>query len=398
MSDAIPLPERPNLEQYRKLAKDLQRACNSGDAEAIARISRYRKRDTAARCTLADAQFCLARDHGFASWPKFARHVRALALEQSPVSQFEAASDAIVTGDSAALAALLHNNPGLIRERSLREHRSTLLHCVSANGIEDFRQKTPTNIVEITKMLLSAGAEVNAESDAYGGHSTTLGLTATSCHPEDAGVQIPLMELLIEHGASLDGPGGQSTVNACLHNGRGRAAEFLASRGAKLDLEGAAGIGRLDIVRTFFGQDGALQPPGTQRQVNYGFAWACEFGRTEVAEFLLDKGPEPVHGESGLHWAVYGGHTKIVKMLLERGAAVNLIDDVHHGTPLGWALYAWSNLPVSRDRAPYYEIVALLVRAGAQVDPRLFENVRSDKRMLEALHGHLPGHTLPGRP
>jgi hypothetical protein len=29
MSDALPLPPRPNLGQYKKLAKDLQGACNS---------------------------------------------------------------------------------------------------------------------------------------------------------------------------------------------------------------------------------------------------------------------------------------------------------------------------------------------------------------------------------
>jgi hypothetical protein len=35
MSDALPLPPRPNLEQYRKLAKDLQRACRSTEPRAI---------------------------------------------------------------------------------------------------------------------------------------------------------------------------------------------------------------------------------------------------------------------------------------------------------------------------------------------------------------------------
>ena len=35
MSDALSLPPRPNLEQYKKLAKDLQHACRSGDPGAI---------------------------------------------------------------------------------------------------------------------------------------------------------------------------------------------------------------------------------------------------------------------------------------------------------------------------------------------------------------------------
>jgi hypothetical protein len=35
MSDALPLAPRPNLDQYKKLAKDLQRACKPGDAGAV---------------------------------------------------------------------------------------------------------------------------------------------------------------------------------------------------------------------------------------------------------------------------------------------------------------------------------------------------------------------------
>ncbi len=100
------------------------------------------------------------------------------------------------------------------------------------------------------------------------------------------------MELLIDHSAIIDGPDGGSAVNGCLHNGRGEAAEFLASHGARLDLEGAAGVGRLDVARSFFRDDGSLKPPATQQQMQAGFAWACEFGRTNVVDFLLQKGME----------------------------------------------------------------------------------------------------------
>ncbi|MGI8743003.1 MAG: ankyrin repeat domain-containing protein [Bryobacteraceae bacterium] len=280
-------------------------------------------------------------------------------------SQFEAAVDAIVSGDSARLETLLSENPELVRARSTREHRSTLLHYVSANGVEDFRQKTPKNIVEIAKLLLKAGAEVNAESDAYGGRSTTLGLTATSCHPEKAGVQVPLMELLIGHGAIIEGPDGASAVNGCLHNGRGQAAEFFASRGARLDLEGAAGTGRLDVVKSFFEDDGSLKPPATQKQMRDGFAWACEFGRTSVVDFLLQRGMEVNaklrhDGQTGLHWAAAGGHVDTVRLLLERGAAIDAKDGSYGGTPLGWALYARDDSPERAERAHYHEVIALL--------------------------------------
>jgi ankyrin repeat protein len=261
----------------------------------------------------------------------------------SPVSKFEEAVDAVVSGDLPGLRTLLSEAPDLVRARSTREHHSTLLHYVSANGVEDLRQKTPQNIVEIAKLLLEAGADVNAESDAYRGRCTTLGLTATSCHPHNAGVQIPLMELLIERGAIIDGPDGYSGVNGCLQNGRGQAAEFFANRGARLDLEGAAGVGRLDVVRSFFAEDGGLKPPATEQQMKDGFAWACQFGRPEVVDFLLRRGMQVDArlrlGATGLHWAAYGGHSDIVKLLLDRGAPIDVKDDRYSGTPLDWALH-----------------------------------------------------------
>lgn len=437
MSDALPLPPRPNIEQYKKLAKDFQHACKSNEpgavrdwaarwAEKIARLQRlkhttqlrkqiafeseqierrWRKlqktNERAARCALADAQFFVARGHGFASWPKFAKHLEALARANSPVSKFETAVDAIVGGDLTTLKKLLSKNPELVRARSTREHRSTLLHYVSANGVEDFRQKTPKNIVALATLLLDAGADVNAESDTYGGRSTTLGLTATSWHPENASVQLPLMEVLIDHGAVIDGPDGGSAVNGCLRNGRGEAAKFFADHGARLDLEGAAGVGRLDVVKSFFTDGGKLKPTATKQQMQDGFAWACQFGHASVVDFLLDRDIKlnaalKHDGQTGLHWAAYGGHADTVKLLLSRGASAIARDKSYDGTPLDWALYAWGNSPDSiSQRARYYDVVAVLAHAGAKLDEKWYaddherklalKRLRADPRMQAAL-------------
>src|SRR5713101_1114011 len=97
--DALPLPSRPSVEQYKKRAKDLVKSCRSGDPaairvwatqwiEAIAALQREpdargteinaradqveqfaRKRLSGGDkpCALADAQFVIARAHGFLS-------------------------------------------------------------------------------------------------------------------------------------------------------------------------------------------------------------------------------------------------------------------------------------------------------------------------------------------
>jgi ankyrin repeat protein len=325
-----PLPARPNLEQYRKQAKELVKKTGT---------------------KLADAQFTLAREHGFDSWPKFAKHIKALTRKSSPISQFEEAAEAIINGDAATLTRLLGENPDLIRARSTRVHRATLLHYIAANGFEDYRQKTPANAVDIARILLDAGAEVDAISDSYG-KDTTLVLVATSIHPKRAGVQIALLELLLDRGAAPDG------VNACLGNGRPEAAEFLAQHGAPLDLEAAAGLGRLDLVQKLLNE-------ATPVQINRGLWWASEYGRNTVVDFLLDHSADIRAGENtgqtALHWAIVGGQLETVKLLLKRGASLEARNQ-YGGTALGQAHWCLANADSGFDYAP---IVKLLVDAGA---------------------------------
>jgi ankyrin repeat protein len=487
------LSTRPNLEQYKKQAKELVKAWKTGDAVTLSRIGEQHPRLSAssdadlqrARFTLSDAQFIIAREHGFDSWPKFAAHIEsmtgqpqsseiwklaeravaggdastlaallrdhgeilrtapvqstwwgglapdysmgdaraviarehhfdnwdqfeslaeALKDASSPAAQFEAAVDAIVTGDVVTLERLIHANPNLIRGRSTRTHRSTLLHYVGANGVEGFRQRTPTNAVQIAEILLNAGADVDAKADMYGGGSTTLGLVATSIHPVTAGVQEDLMSFLLARGASVGTAKGieawSSLINGCHANGRGKAAEFLAERAPGLDLEAAAGVGRLDVVKTFFTPDAKLRENATGQQMKDGFTWACEYGRTEVVAFLLQKGMDVAaklrhHGQTGLHWAASGAHPDTVRVLLRWKAPVDAKDDAFDGTPLGWALYAWAGGGPHAGSDRYYQVVNLLVGAGATVDQEwladserglpLATKIREDARMRAAL-------------
>ena len=406
--DAFPLPQRPNLERYKKLAKDLVKACKSSNEDAVsdwaekwvtalakqsglkfirplpAIISRWtdqvvgfvqRKIDEHdGRCRLTDAQFIIARSHGFDSWAKFSRHLNSLTQKNSATARFEAAADAIVKGDIKTLKRLLHDDPQLVHARATREHEATLLHYVSANGVEGYRQKTPANIVEITELLLKTGAEVDAEAHVYGGGTTTLGLAATSVHPYRAGVQNELMQLLLDYGAVIDhrtaGGNQQDAVMSALNNGRGAAAVYLADRGARLNLPSAAGVGRVDVVKSYFNEDGTRKAKTSQKQVQRAFLYACNWGRNNVIEFLLDKGIDLEDGgdggQTGLHCAVIGGHTDTIKLLLKLNAPLEL-RNMYGGTVLGQTLWSAAH---GGDPKVYAEIIKTLIAAGAEVPPR----------------------------
>lgn len=66
---------RLNLEQQRKRAKELLQRLRSGQAD-----ERLRSLDPQRPPRLADAQYLIARDLGFASWPKLKAHCDALAF------------------------------------------------------------------------------------------------------------------------------------------------------------------------------------------------------------------------------------------------------------------------------------------------------------------------------
>jgi ankyrin repeat protein len=368
--DALPLPLHPDLEQYKKRAKDLVKACKSDAIRAwaeewLATLARSQAATTpqllawitskageveqfARRqlnpCALSGAQFVIARSHGFESWPKFSSHLAALARRDSAISKFEQAADAIAAGDATTLRRLLRENPALVTARSTREHRATLLHYISANGVESYRQKSPRNAVAIAKILLEAGADVDARADVYRGQYNTMSLLVSSSPPAEAGVQVPLVETLLDFGAAVDGSGSgpwhSPVMTALVFNFR-EAAEALVGRGARTDnLAIAAGLGRLSEAQKLLSAADAL----TRHRA---LALAAQLGQVEIVRLLLDAGEDPnrynpadTHAHSTpLHQAVSCGRLEVVRLLVERGARLDIEDTIYHGTPLGWAQY-----------------------------------------------------------
>jgi hypothetical protein len=363
-----PLPFSAPLERYRGQAEALRAAHGTGDPEAIALIHRKHPRfldekipwlprdlpEGAVRNAAfdaADAELTLARWYDYLDWPSLAGHVEAICRREEPLYAFEAAADAIAAGDAAALRALLRDNPGLAAVRSARVthfdppvHGCQLLHYIGANGVEQHRQRTPPNAVEIARMLLDAGAEPDALAWLYGGECTTLSLLVSSSHPAEAGLQAELAETLLDYGASVEPRGSgnwQSPLMTALAFGYRETAEALVRRGARVDtLPAAAALGRLDLAANLLGGAG---PPDRHRAL----ALAAQHGHVEVVRLLLDAGedpnrynPEGSHAHSTpLHQAALGGHEGVVRLLAKRGARLDMQDTIYHGTPLGWALH-----------------------------------------------------------
>src|SRR5262245_6224095 len=386
--DTLPPPPSPDLGHYRKRAKDLVAAARSGDEavrawaagwlEAVARLndgtptpfvaSSYdRAVDSIARYvrekpafTLADAQFLVARAHGFTTWAAFARHVEWLSAGPD---DFEAAADALVDGDLAALESLLGARPGLVRARSARVHRATLLHYVAANGVEDFRQKTPRNAVAIAQALLEAGSVADAPAETYGGGTsqTTMNLLVSSVHPAAAGLQPALVETLLDYGAAVDGPDGDaSPLMPALAFGYPEAAHALVRRGAKVDnLEAAAALGRVDLVARLAADRAHLAP---------AFVSACRYGQAAVVELLLEQGVDPAAADgdamTGLHWAAAERHQGVVELLIGRGAPLEARNR-WDGTVLSTTVFLARQRP-SR-AAAYVPVLERLIAAGADV-------------------------------
>ena len=361
------LPLRPNLAQLKLQANELHQQHHQGSPAAAARIAAHHPRFKGAAETavldqdfvLADAQLVVAREYGFDSWPRLKHAVEiseALAAFQ-PHPQFEAAVAAMDHGDVAELRGLLNAHPGLVQARTNLEPPyhyftgATLLHHVAGNPdrgrLQGTRPPLPANSAEIAKTLLDAGADVNASTIASY-PADTMGLVVTSKQASDANVAGPLIDVLLQYGARLDLT-SDDCLDASLANHAPRAAERMIELGARPDLFAAAALGRIDLLRQFFGDDGrllsvprrkgkAMVPPDA-----VGLAMLYAYVREEYAavDYLLEKDGNwdvtGVNNGTALHRAAFKGDLPMVQRLVARGADVSNRDNPYHSTPLAWA-------------------------------------------------------------
>ena len=416
--DALPLQRRPRVAAFQKQAQGLLRAAKIGEsaiadwsrnwiwtlvetANARSRrvqsgkqrwIKQFANYATAELCdkpTLAGAQRVIARSLGFATWRGFTSHLQKVSRPASPVAHFEAAVDAVVNGNSAGLKQMLAHNPALVHVRSDREHHATLLHYVSANGVESYRQRSPRNIVKIARLLLDHGAEIDAICEVYGGQCTTLGRTATSAHPANAGVMNDLLQLLLDYGAAVSNKGcagnAHSLVFACLANGRLEAARFLAAKRAPLDIISAAALDDLARVKQNFNANGSRKSKFPRKLMQEAFRYACGYGANRVVKFLIQRGADLAEhsgdGQTATHYAVIFGRLHTLKLLLKYKPPLES-QNIYGGTVLGQTLWSAAH---GGDPETYIEIIKTLIAAGAHIPER---HVPVNPQIDSLLHNH----------
>ena len=92
------LPGHPDIDQLRRQARELQRAAQGGDPDALRRL-----RTVSDKVTLSTAQLALAREYGLPSWRRLRDEVerRRAVLDEPERDAADADADALVDGQYA---------------------------------------------------------------------------------------------------------------------------------------------------------------------------------------------------------------------------------------------------------------------------------------------------------
>lgn len=272
---------------------------------------------------------------------------------------FLQAVEAIDAGDIPLLTQLISGTPSLVTERSPVPAEGYfknpyLLWFVADNPIRV--ETLPSNIVEVTKLIIDFIGKQSPvtlpEQLNY-----TLGLVATGRVPRDCGVQIALIDLLLEQGATA------GNIVGVLAHGNLDAAKHMIDKGAPLTLTVAICLDMKDEVNDLF-------RVSDNREKELALVAAAFYGKTDFVEFLIRNGvnvdtcPQPSSGfhshATALHQAVYSGSMTCVKMLVDVGADITAKDKIYKGTPLEWAHHLQAGDEKLLEKQNYVEIAKFL--------------------------------------
>jgi hypothetical protein len=306
------LPERPDLDQLRRRAKELRNAVGAGDPQATERVRAYTSRKT-----LAAAQLAIAREFGFSSWTQLTLEVRRKRL--------------IVTGDVAGLRDLLAQHPDLATAKVSSElsgqSSSSALEYVA---VARFHGSLDRDVAgDLARVLLGAGA---GPDGPY--HSGDTPLVTAASYGE-----VDMVRALLAGGADVESvghsiPGGGTALAHAVHYGIPVVVDLLAGAGAVVhDIVEAAGVGTIPAPM--------LRESSTTDLVA-ALRAASVCGRLDAIDRLLAAGADPnvtTDGGTCLHWAAWHANADSIEHLLGRGADPTRRDDEHDMTPGQWYLY-----------------------------------------------------------
>jgi len=204
-----------------------------------------------------------------------------------------AVTEAIQTGDLAALRRLLREHPDLAPARLGDDEGGearTLLHIAT-----DWPGHFP-NGPAVVAALVEAGADVNAPF--VGPHPET------PLHWAASSDDVEVLDALVDAGADVEAPGavlgGGAPLADAVGFGQWRAARRLLERGARTTLWQAAALGLLDRVQERFA---GADPPAAD-EVTDAFWQACHGGQRQTAEYLRDRGAD-------LNWVGWNDRTPL---------------------------------------------------------------------------------------
>lgn len=407
------LPDRPDLEYYRKQAKHLQRTYLAGDAAARTRVAEVLGGRAAERFLLSDAQFVLAQEHGFRTWAEFRAHVQSRsAADDRPVSRLAGMGPGTCAAlADALLTELRGNDPGALRRLRAYVPRYAAATDAAAAELRDARLVIARELGFPTWRELVAGAEkserdveerrekwrrLRPEAEALLAGDTGRLARLTPGQADDLLQMLAMRELLgtklgeglgapraavdvlTGKATSLDRPlaqaaasnrveyvrlllgagadpgtrtGGTTPLENAIYAGNTQVVDLLAEHGVLPQaLWTYAACGRLDLVRACFDVDGRLRPEAAA-------------SRPDPADFFpvplripATSDPEEVMAEAFVH-ACQHGRTSVVRWFLDRG--LNPDAAPYFGrTGLHWAIM--HSQP---------EVVSLLLERGA--DPSI---------------------------
>ena len=351
-----PLPDRPNLRHLKDQAKDL---VDAGDAPSI-----------------TAAQFAIARRYGFASWPKLKAHVDAF----DQIGQLKAAIDA---NDLAVVRALMTRNPEL--------HTAPLGYGKNGPLTWVAECRVPWEPPSQARLAMAAWM-IASGSDVHQGGDGPLMRAALN------GYRIPMMELLVAHGADVNAEWGGDfpIVFAPCESMDPQALAWLLDHGARPDCGNARGRGTaLDYVIGTYARsperlsaciDLLLTAGGTTKYDTPGVLDVLR-GRLDRLAERLDADPRLVHrrfpeldcGSTGgrrlllqgatlLHVAAEFGRVDAARLLLDRGADVDARATVD-GAGVGGQTAIFHAVTQWRDAG--LAMTQLLVERGADLGVRV---------------------------